>query len=294
MPILGARLSPPQSAACPSREPAGLGTIACEGWRLDPLFMLSKSTVPTTTKPVWPAKVRGAQRRRAPGFTLIEALIVAAILALLITLAMPSIQRARGRSLDAKCAANLRGVGHLIHAFANEHGDALAPVIPLRELRWSEGGGLGWDLQVGRTTGVIGGAGTVWHCPAQTTSYMGNFMALGLDDSRVRPGGQRRELKRDRWAEPARLALAYDIGYNILRPDYKYGWPKDPDVGNISNYHRDFFVFVDAHSPVLGLWLERWGPHREKYGVLFADGHSRTDTFRGSRDGLLWSGRRWW
>ncbi len=57
---------------------------------------------------------------RSAGFTLIELLVVVAIIALLISILLPSLSRAREQSKTAKCAANLRSVGQAVATYLAE------------------------------------------------------------------------------------------------------------------------------------------------------------------------------
>ncbi len=63
--------------------------------------------------------------RRAAAFTLIELLVVVAIIALLISILLPSLARAREQAKEAKCAAGLRTFGIGFHAYAGEQRDYL-------------------------------------------------------------------------------------------------------------------------------------------------------------------------
>lgn len=66
-----------------------------------------------------------AQRRRVQGFTLIELLVVVAILALLISILLPSLSRARAQARQLRCATNLRSQGDAARFYAADNRDYL-------------------------------------------------------------------------------------------------------------------------------------------------------------------------
>ena len=66
-----------------------------------------------------------------PAFTLIELLVVVAIIALLISILLPSLQRARELSKRSVCQANLKGIGTACYTYAGDDpGSDMWPIRP--------------------------------------------------------------------------------------------------------------------------------------------------------------------
>ncbi len=69
-------------------------------------------------------KVRNNQKRgNARAFTLVELLVVVSIIALLISILLPSLRKARDSAKMTKCLAHMRGMGQAAMVFAADHND---------------------------------------------------------------------------------------------------------------------------------------------------------------------------
>jgi prepilin-type N-terminal cleavage/methylation domain-containing protein/prepilin-type processing-associated H-X9-DG protein len=71
----------------------------------------------------WP----GTLRRRFPGFTLVELLVVMGIISVLISILLPAVNKAREQANAVACASNLRQVGMFLVMYANDNNGWMYP-----------------------------------------------------------------------------------------------------------------------------------------------------------------------
>lgn len=95
-------------------------------------------------------RARIVERSRQDGFTLIEMLVVMAVIAILLAIAVPAMLGQRERAKDAAASANVRQAIASVEAYHQDHGTYLGMTVP--GLRAGYDSGLASSIALGALT----------------------------------------------------------------------------------------------------------------------------------------------
>jgi prepilin-type N-terminal cleavage/methylation domain-containing protein len=161
-------------------------------------------------------------------FTLIELLVVVAIIALLLSILLPSLAGAREQGKKAKCLSNLKNLGSAVYQYANE--DRAEQIIPIHENMVKS-----TDYWLWRTANWFGYGGRSAQAVFRTVGTSGYWLGQQED---MQSSGQIGIVRNEYSANRRPLNLYMLEG--ISRADDKQleyfscpsdvGYPDDPDI----------------------------------------------------------------
>src|SRR5271155_3930634 len=98
------------------------------------------------------------------GFTLVELLVVIGIIAVLIGILLPALQKARVQAMSTQCLSNLRQIGQAFLAYEQDYQGKTIP--------YYGGGGLQTSWQTVLLPYIVGHSATQYTSSTQTMPYL--------------------------------------------------------------------------------------------------------------------------
>ncbi len=148
--------------------------------------------------------------RRKSGFTLIELLVVVAIIALLISILLPSLQGAREQAKTAKCLANMKSIAQASVAYASE--DKREIITPIHQMAASTLNYQGWTGPFQAMGGGAYGAAEGSSRVAIPTSFGGRTAQVPFGPTKVMLDIAEDPQGSDRWRANTRPLNRFALG----------------------------------------------------------------------------------
>ena len=215
------------------------------------------------------------------GFTLVELLVVIAVIAILAALLLPSLAKSKERALRTACLNNLKQMQTCWHLYVSDHNDRLPPnnfvylavptniVVLANGKTWCPGNTRVDTTLTNLQAGVLWRYNTahkIYHCPSDRSTV-------------ETPEGRRFKMPRTR---------SYNMSQSINgAPELDY-IPSFATLTSILNpAPHQLFAFIDVHEDeitdsLFGITLDGWGDqwvdlpanrHSQGANLSFADGH---------------------
>ena len=245
----------------------------------------------------------GAQPHRPSGFTLVEILVVLAVIGILAGLLLPALARSRERGLGIVCLQNTRQLSLATQLYSDDHNGALPynlglsgdPLTAYRNNRNWVNDVMTWDLSPDNTNtqviteaalgAYVSGNYRVYHCPSDRAlsgvqteagwsqrlrSYsmnalMGNPGAYLTNGANLNDPHYRQFLKSDQITQAAELFVFLDEHPDSIDDGYFVNKETAPSYGS-SGYNASTATTLE--------WTDLPASyHNQASAMVFADGH---------------------
>lgn len=205
--------------------------------------------------------------RRGSGFTLIEMLVVIAIISILASFLMPALGRAQLLARSVSCQNQLKNIGHATMTYLNDNDSFFPGVL------WMTPSSSTNASKYGSLTPVIDAQGlkdwsqiedTILTCPVMQSEYPAgntmtfhytyslNAMATSVSDTGARTTSSNRPVRVTNVRKPSQMSVFFD------------GLPQNQIAGG-------WYYLTVAYSSTAQQYMRF--PHMDAENVVYVDGH---------------------
>ena len=204
-------------------------------------------------------RVKCSGPRNHVAFTLVELLIVIAIIAVLAALLLPALARAKASAHRIECLSNMRQLGLAAMLYAEDNQDT----FPRSQHSAFAHGQLPWERSMAAELGSSSTAWTnlltgIYHCPTdeRTTPWsygLNVYFELGADDDYVGKPQTWRRTTQVPHPSDAILFAENNSSADHLMPEYWLSQNDAVDLASRRHNERANYTFADGHSELLPL-----------------------------------------